>query len=98
MLAHLLAEALGEERRQVIVDPLAARVFDSLHDRFRTALCVLLQDGRDLLEPPVRSALRVANADLGLLVCAPNLQWQDCRRCEGERSLGAEGLRSLARQ
>ena len=39
---------------------------------FALALRVFLQDGRDLFEPPVRRALGVANADFGVLVCAPD--------------------------
>jgi hypothetical protein len=31
--SHLLAEALGEKRAQLIVDALAARVFNGLNDR-----------------------------------------------------------------
>src|SRR6201998_1875005 len=69
---HALAEAVGEELVEVGVDVLVARVFDRLDHRLGARPRVFPQDGRDLVEPPVRSAFGVADTDFGVLVCAPD--------------------------
>ena len=51
---------------------LFARVFDRLDDRLGARLRVFPQYGRHLIEPPVRRALGMADADFGVLVCAPD--------------------------
>jgi hypothetical protein len=69
---HALAEAVGEELVEVGFDVLQSRVFDRLDHRLGARLRIFAEDGRDLLEPPVRCALGVADADFGVLVCAPD--------------------------
>src|ERR1700746_3495042 len=69
---HALAEAVGEELVEVGVDVLVPRVLDRLDHRLGARLRVFPQDGRDLVEPPVRSAFGVAETDFGVLGCAPH--------------------------
>src|SRR5215472_6704347 len=69
---HALAEAVGEELVEIGFDVLFARVFDRLDNRLRARLRVFPQHGRDLVEPPVRCALGMADADFGVLVRTPD--------------------------
>src|ERR1700746_310417 len=69
---HAVAEAVGEELVEVGLDALVARSFDRLDHWLGARLRVFPQHWRDLLEPPVRRALGVADTDFGVLVCAPD--------------------------
>ena len=69
---HALAEAVGEKLVEIGFDVLVARVFDRLDHRLGARLRVFSQHGRHLVEPPVRCAFSVADADFGVLVCAPD--------------------------
>ena len=65
-LNHALAEAGGEKLVEIVAQSLLARLFDRLDDRLRAAVAVLGEDGNDLVEPAIGSALGVADADLGM--------------------------------
>jgi len=64
--------AVSEELVEVGLDAFLARIFDGLNDRLGARLRVFPQNRHNLFEPPVRRPLSVANADLGVLICAPD--------------------------
>src|SRR3979411_1498496 len=71
-LHHAAAESFREERVQIVLDTLLAGGLDRQCDRLGRPLVVLLEDGSDLFQPAIWRALRVADADLGVLVSAPH--------------------------
>src|SRR5438552_3264120 len=71
-LHHALTEPLGEKGIQIVLDTLLAGGLDRLHDRLGRPLIVFLEDGGDLFQPAIGGALRVADADLGILVRPPH--------------------------
>src|SRR5271169_2195444 len=69
---HGFAKPVGEELVEIGVDALGAGIFDRLLHRFRRALRVFGEDRDGFFQPPVGGAGGVPDADLGVLVRAPN--------------------------